>query len=150
MTRTLLNCEQGNSLVEMGFVAPILATLIIGTVDLSMAYSAELALEQAAQRTIERVQADSYQTSQNATLETEAESAAGAGSNATVSAWLECNGDGVKLDFNTGACTGGQPYARYVEIQVSRPFDPIFGKFFPGADAGGTVTLDSAAGIRVQ
>lgn len=148
--RRLLGCDRGNSFVELGLVAPVLTTLIIGTVDLSMAYSAELALEQAAQRTIERVQAKSYQTSHNSTLKADAENAAGAGSTATVSSWLECNGDGVKLDFTTGSCSAGEPFSRHVEIQVQRPFTPMFGKFFPGADANGSVTLAATAGIRVQ
>ena len=150
MIRSILSCERGNSIVELAFVAPILTTLIIGTIDLSTAYSAELALEQVAQRTIERVQSDSYQTSHNTTLETEAEAAAGTGSNATVTSWLECSGDGVKLNFNTGTCGAGVPYARHVEIEVTKPFDPMFGAYFPGASAGGTVTLDATAGIRVQ
>lgn len=150
MIRSLLRCERGNSLIEMALVAPVLTTLIIGTIDLSMAYSEELALEQAAQRTIERVQANTYTLSQNPTLQAEAQSAAGEGSTATVSSWLECNGDGVRLDFATGTCTAGDPYARYVEVQVRKPFDPMFGTFFPSANADGTVTLDATAGIRVQ
>jgi Flp pilus assembly protein TadG len=150
MIRSIIHCERGNSLVELGFVAPILTTLIIGTIDLSTAYSAELALEQVAQRTIERVQADSYQTTQNSTLESEAEAAAGTGSDATVTSWLECNGNGVKLNFNTGTCSAGVPYARHVEIQVTKPFDPMFGTYFPGANQNGTITLDATAGIRVQ
>lgn len=150
MIRALLKCERGNSLIELAFIAPMLTTLVIGTVDLSMAYSEELALEQAAQRTVERVQRSSYRSTQNSTLQSEAQTAAGAGSSATVTAWLECNGNGVRLDFDTGECEEGDPYARYVEVEVEKPFDPFFGRFFPGAGSGGTVTLDAAAGIRVQ
>lgn len=150
MIRSLFHCERGNSLIEMGFVAPILATVIMGTVDLSMAYSAELALEQAAQRTIERVQANTYNTGLNTSLKAEAEAAAGAGSTAKLGAWLECNGNGTKLDFDTGTCSETEPFARYVELQVQAPFDPMFGRFFPGAGANGTVTLEATAGVRVQ
>ena len=150
MIRRLLGCQKGNSLVELGFVAPILTTMIIGTVDLGMAYSAELSLEQAAQRAIERVQREGYTTTQNSTLQSDAQTAAGSGSTATVTSWLECNNDGVKLNFNTGVCATGVPYARYVEVQVQKPFDPMFGRFFPGASTGGTVMLDATAGIRVH
>jgi Flp pilus assembly protein TadG len=150
MIRSLFHCERGNSVIELGFVAPILATIIIGTVDLSMAYSAELALEQAAQRTIERVQANTYNTGLNPSLKTEAEAAAGAGSTATVSAWLECSDNGTKLDFTTGDCSNTEPFARHVELQVQAPFNPMFGRFFPGAGANGTVTLVATAGVRVQ
>lgn len=150
MMRSLLKCERGNALVELAFVAPILTTFIIGTIDLSMAYSAELSLEQAAQRTIERVQASTYDTSQDSALESEAQTAAGAGATADVTAWLECNGNGTKLDFNTGSCSDGEPYARYVQVEVQRSFTPMFGRYFPNADANGAVTLDATAGVRVQ
>lgn len=147
MIRRLLSCEGGNAIVELAFVAPILATFVIGTIDLSTAYSSELALEQAAQRTIERVQAKSYTTEDKAALENEAKAAAGGGATATISAWLECNGNGVKLDFDTGECGETDSYARYVELDMTRPFVPMFGEFFPG---GGTITLDATAGVRVQ
>lgn len=150
MIRKLLNCERGNSLIEMAFAAPILTTLIIGTVDLSMAYSAELEIEQVAQRSIERIQRESYRTSQKSALEAEARAAAGTGSTALITAWLECNGGGTRLNIDSGTCSAGEPYARYVEIQVTRPFSPMFGRYFPGANPNGTVTLDGTAGVRVQ
>ena len=96
--------ERGNSFIEMALFAPILAALLIGTVDLSRAYSAKLQLEQAAQRVIERVQATEYKTSDNSTLESEAAAAAGTGASADISAWLECNNDGAHLDYDTGTC----------------------------------------------
>ena len=147
MIGRVIRCERGNSLVELGFIAPILATFVIGTIDLSTAYSAELALEQAAQRTIERVQVKSYETTQKTALENEAKAAAGGGASATVTAWLECNGNGIRLDFDTGTCNEGDPYARYVELDMQQSFTPMFGEFFPG---GGTITLDATAGVRVQ
>ena len=48
--------EGGASIIELALVAPILATLLIGMVDLSRAYSRKLMLEQAAQRAIEKIQ----------------------------------------------------------------------------------------------
>ncbi len=48
--------ERGTSIIEMALAAPLLATFLIGMVDLSRAYSAKLQVEQAAQRTIEMVQ----------------------------------------------------------------------------------------------
>jgi Flp pilus assembly protein TadG len=52
--------ERGASIVELALVTPILASLLIGMVDLSRAYSYKLNLEQGAQRAIEKVQ--QYQT----------------------------------------------------------------------------------------
>jgi len=149
--RQLWNDEGGNSLIEMALFAPLLATLLVGTVDISRAYSSKLALEQAAQRVIEHVQASQYQTSDKSTFEAEAKAAAGSGSSATVTAWLECNNDGTHLDYDTGTCASAtDPYARYVQVTITQPFSPMFGtRFFPGA-SNGVVTLTATAGVRTQ
>jgi len=144
--------ERGNSFIEMAVIAPVLAALLVGTVDVSNAYSAKLSLEQAAQRVVEYVQRSGYQTSDNAALETEAETAAGAGSNATVTSWLECNNDGVHLNLDTGTCASETvPYARYTQITVTKAFRPMFGtRFFPGANSDGTYTVSAMSGMRTQ
>ena len=142
--------QRGNSVVELALVMPILATLLIGIVDISRAYSAKLALEQAAQRTIELMQRSSYTITDNSIYETDTETAAGTGSNATITNWLECNNNGVALNYTTGTCTAGQPYARYALITVTKPFAPtIRSRFLPGANAG-TYTITARAGIRTQ
>lgn len=143
--------ERGNSLIEMGLAAPLLAALLIGAIDISRAVSIRLELEQAAQRTIELVQRSGFQESQLPALEDEAEAAAGvpAGS-ATGEAWLECDGSNTKLAF-TGSCSAGQAYARYVSISIDRTFTPVFGtSYFPGANNDGTITVTATAGVRVQ
>lgn len=143
--------ERGNSLIEMGFVLPILATILVGSVDISRAYSGKLQLEQAAQRTIERIQRTEYRTTDNSTYQTDAQTAAGTGSAATIAAWLECNNDGTHLDFDTGTCNSTDTINRYVQVTVTKPFTPMFGtRFFPGANSNGTVTLSATAGIRTQ
>jgi len=144
--------ERGNSLIEMALVMPVLATLLIGTVDLSRAYSAKLQVEQAAQRTIELIQVSDYQTANNSTYQSDAQTAAGSGSSATVTSWLECNNNGVHLDYDTGTCSSStDPYARYVQITVTQSFTPLFGtRFFPRANSNGTVTVTATAGVRKQ
>ncbi len=144
--------ERGNSLIEMALVTPVLATLLVGTVDLSRSYSTKLQVEQAAQHTIELIQVSDYKTTNNSTYETEAETAAGTGSDATIASWLECNADGVHLDYDTGTCANAtDPYARYVQVTVSQSFTPLFGtRFFPGANSNGTVTVRATAGVRTQ
>ncbi len=52
--RVLLN-QSGSIIIELAIVAPIIALLAIGAVDLSNAYSRKLALEQGAQRAIEKI-----------------------------------------------------------------------------------------------
>jgi Flp pilus assembly protein TadG len=147
--------ERGNSFVEMAFIVPILATLLAGMVDISRAVSTDLQLEQATQHTIERIQAigTQYKTTNNSTYQADAAAAAGVNTgDVTVTSWLECNNDGVKLNYDTGTCSSGTaPYARYVTVSAQKNFTPIFGtRFFPGANSDGTFTLHSTAGVRIQ
>jgi Flp pilus assembly protein TadG len=143
--------ERGNSVIELALTAPLLASLFIGMVDISRSVSAKVTVEQAAQRAVEKVQARDFKTSYESTIEADAEAAAGSGSNATVDAWLECNNDGVHLDYDTGACGTGVSYARYVKVSITNSFTPIFGtRFFPGANANGSVTVLGQATLRVQ
>lgn len=150
--RSILRDQRGNSFIEMAFAAPLLATLLIGTVDISRAVAAKVDVEQAAQRTLEKVQAESdFKTNQISGLVTDATQAAGAGSSATVDAWLECNNDGIHLDYDTGTCSPTVSYARYVQVTVTSSYTPMFGtKFFPGARANGTVAVNGKALVRVQ
>jgi Flp pilus assembly protein TadG len=142
--------ERGNSFLEMALAAPLIASLFVGMVDISRAVSAKVELEQAAQRAVEKVQAQSvFKSNQAATVKSDAEAAGGTGSTATVTYWLECNHDGVKLDFDTGSCSAGQSYARYVNVAIQKAFTPLYGNMFPGA-TNGTVTVKGAAVVRVQ
>jgi hypothetical protein len=143
--------DRGNSAIELALAAPLLASLLIGMVDISRAVTKKMNLEQAAQRAVEKAQARDYKSSDSSTIKADAEAAAGTGSTATVDAWLECNHDGVHLDFDTGACGTGVPYARYVKVKVSGTYTPIFGtRFFPGANANGSVNVAGQATLRVQ
>lgn len=149
---SLLSDERGNSFVEMALVLPLFAALLVSTMDISRAHSMKMNLEQAAQRTVEKIQASTYMTSQNAALKSEAESAAGSGSTATVTSWLECNYDGVKLDYASGTCgSPTAPYARYVQVQIQQTYTPQFtSSVFSSKNSDGTVTLTAAAGVRTQ
>src|SRR5436190_301885 len=145
--------ERGNSFVEMAFIVPILTTLFFGMVDISRAVSTDLQLEQATQHTIERIQAigTQYKTTSNSTYQADAAAAAGVNaSDVTVSSWLECSNDSVKLNYNTGTCSSGTaPYARYVTVSIQKNFTPIFGtRFFPGDNSGGTFTLHTTSVAR--
>ncbi|HZB69585.1 MAG TPA: TadE/TadG family type IV pilus assembly protein [Sphingomicrobium sp.] len=149
--RSLGRDERGTSLIEMALIAPLLAALLVGVVDISRGVSVKLQVEQAAQRSIELIQRSEYKTADKATYEADAQTAAGTGSTATLTAWMECNGNGVQLDIDTGTCGATDAVARYVQMTVQKPFTPMFGtRFFPNANSNGTVTVDATAGIRVQ
>jgi Flp pilus assembly pilin Flp len=150
MIRGLFRCERGNSFVEMALMAPLLATLLIGMVDISRGVSAKLKAVQVAQRIVEKVQRSGFQPSQASALETEAETAAGVGSNATVTSWLECGTSTARLSF-TATCSPGQPYSRHMEITLTNTFMPVFGtNLIPGANPNGSYTVQGRAGVRVQ
>lgn len=154
--RNLLRDDRGASIIELAFVAPIFATMLVGMTDLSRGFSAKLQLTQAAQRSIEKVMQTSFQTGAVDTLKAEAASAAGVDVSAvTIDYWLQCNGvrqNGVdKATAYNGVCPNGQAYARYIQVEITKVYTPMFTKVkFAGANADGTYTLHGKAGIRVQ
>ena len=148
--RSLGRDESGASIIELAMVAPVLAALLMGMVDISRAYSARLQLEQAAQRSIEKVQQYRTTTSTYSTLQTEAATAAGVSTtDVTVDYWLECNG--VRQTAYTTVCPTVQTRVRYITVSITKKFSPMFGtRFFPGANSDGTYTITADAGLRTQ
>jgi Flp pilus assembly protein TadG len=149
----LARSEDGTSIVEMGFAAPILSLLLIGMVDMSRAYSAKLQLEQVAQRTIEKVQNADYVESADYKTALKAEAAAAAEVSTTavtINSWTECNNNGTKLAFTTSCSNVDDPYARYVEVSIDKTYTPMFKTRFAGARADGTYNLTGKAGVRIQ
>lgn len=146
----LLRDERGSSLIEMGLALPVLATMLVGMVDLSRAFSERLQLEQAAQRSIEKVMQYQASSSTYDTLEAEAAAAAGVDEDdVTVDYWLECNGT-RQPDYD-GSCPSGQVYSRYITVSINKDYTPMFGtRFFPRANEDGTFTLVGEAGLRTQ
>ena len=161
MTRTppaLLRDEGGASIIEMALMLPVLATLLIGMVDISRAYSAKLQLEQAAQRSIEKAMNGKKKTSLFDTLQAEAVAAASVSASAVeIKYWLECNGVSqntstatMKADYEDKVCGAGTTQARYVNVRIQKAFTPMFSTKFLGANSDGTFTLVGQTGIRVQ
>lgn len=157
--------ERGASLIELALVAPFLATLIIGVVDLSGAYSARLQLEQASQRTIEKaMQAEredinGLNVTFLATLKAEGAAAAGVDPSAvTVRYWLECNGVNQNTslatmddDYGHSCPNATDAYARYVKVSIQKSYTPLFNSVrLSGQNADGTYTLTGTTTVRVQ
>jgi Flp pilus assembly protein TadG len=140
---SLLRESAGAVTIELAMVAPILAAMLIGLVDLSHAYSTKLRLEQAAQRTVERVMQNGFGVADAPALKSDAEAAAGNGATATVTWWLECNA--VKQTSSTayaGSCPDGQQYSRHVQVSIVKPHTALI--------MDRTWNLVGVAGIRVQ
>jgi len=140
---SLLRNGAGNVTIELALLAPILAAMLIGLVDLSNAFSDKLRLEQIAQRSIEKVMQKGFKVADVADLETEAEAAAGAGSDANATYWLECNDAKMTgASAYTDGCADGDKYARYVQMEITKSYAAMI--------APTSWTLVGKAGIRIQ
>jgi Flp pilus assembly protein TadG len=148
--------ERGTSIVEMGLLIPVLATVVIGVADISRAYSQKLLLEQAAYRAIEKVQ--QYQSTESTydTLKNDVVAAATAAgfsdvtaSNVTVDYWLECGG--VRQSTYDTSCSTAPATARWISIDVTHNFTPMFASSkWPGSNSNGSYTLHGRASLRTQ
>jgi Flp pilus assembly protein TadG len=164
--------ERGSVIIELAIVAPVLALMAIGVVDLSNAYSRKLALEQGAHRAIEKImQTTDYDTVEN-TLTNEAvcqvngtnpdgtcKPAPITGSNVTVSWRLECtdSGGAITTQTTTSAATfdlfvcsaGTAKEARYIQIALTDNYQAMFPVHFSGFSFGG-YPITATAGMRTQ
>ncbi len=172
MMRHILRNERGAAVIELALVAPVLAVGVIGIVDLSNAFSRKLALEQGAQRAVEKImQTTSYSTVEN-TLTTEAvcqvngmnangscKTSPITSSNVTVTWRLQCTSSGGTVTsrtttdsatFDTYVCPAGTAsQAKYVQIALTDKYTPLFPVHFASFNTGdGTYHLSATAGVR--
>lgn len=170
----LVTDARGAAVVELALVAPVLAVLMIGVIDMSNAYSRKLALEQGAQRAIEKIMQTTEDTTVDATLTNEVlcqvngTNAGGTcktspitASNVTVSYRLECKaaGGAISTQISTDAvafdaltCAGGTvSEARYIQVAVTDKYRPMFPVHFGGYNTtDGTYHVSATAGMRTQ
>jgi Flp pilus assembly protein TadG len=139
--------ERGVSAVEFAFLAPILATLIMGIIDLSTGLSHRFTLQQAVNRSLEMVQANRVGTGREggtpdyAFLRQEVATAANVPlANVTLTQYRECNG--TRASTYEGACADDVDMARYMQLEVTRDFT---GKMYLKP-----VVLRASAAVRVQ
>lgn len=135
--------------MELAIVAPVFATLLIGMVDIGRGYSMKLQLEQAAQRAIEKVMNGQADKSTAAALKTEAATTAGVPeTDVVVDYWLEC--DSARQASYDTVCTSGAVYRRYLTVQISKTFTPMFATKWLGANSDGSFTVVGKTGVRTQ
>ena len=143
--------------IEIGLVAPILASMLLGMSELSLGFSAKLKLEQVAQTAIEKVMQGQAKanTDSAALLKAEAASLAGVPlANVTVSFFLECvnatSGVAVVTTPYTSVCTTTEESRRYMKVIITKAHVPLFGLGFPGTNAAGNYDLTGKTSVRVQ
>jgi Flp pilus assembly protein TadG len=143
--------RRGIAAVEFGFVAPLLALLLLGISDIAMAVAAKMSAQQAAARAIEMVNVSGLNSAAFSQVRAEAATAAGvAVDQVAVSSWLEC--DGVKqADFDT-SCASGAQTARFISLVVNATYDPMFDIAFKALGIGrnGLVPVTGKASVRLQ
>jgi hypothetical protein len=151
----------------------VLAIAVVGTVDMSNAYSRKLALEQGAQRAIEKIMQTTGDQTVEATLATEAvcqvngvnadgscKSSPISASDVTVTYRLECtdtsagtvssqtSSDATAFDALT--CPSSTKDSRYIQVALVDKYTPLFPVHFAAYNADGTYHLSATAGMRTQ
>jgi Flp pilus assembly pilin Flp len=145
--RSLLGEDRGTAAIELAIIAPMLATLVVGVVDLSNGFSRKLALEQATQRAIEKVMQTTDTLPVEDVIKAEASAAAGIPiANVTVTYRLECN-EVAKPSYDD-ECTSGQRESRYLMVTATDKYTPMFAASIAGANADGTYHLSATSGLR--
>lgn len=145
--RFLLGDDRGTAAIELAIIAPMLATMIVGVVDLSNGFSRKLALEQATQRAIEKVMQTTETMPPEDVIKAEAAAAAGIPvTNVTVTYRLECN-EVAKPSYDD-ECTAAQRQARYLLVTATDKYTPMLPVKFGGIDADGTYHLSATSGLR--
>jgi Flp pilus assembly protein TadG len=139
--------RRGASIIELALALPVLSILLVGLVDMASLFSAQLSLQQAAARSLERVQVNGTTTNFDF-IRTEAATAAGVPeSQVTVETWLEC--EHVKQAASVTACAETAQAGRYLKVTINSSYVPFFG-FSPlgTRQANGSVALSAAASVR--
>ena len=164
--------DRGAAVIELALVAPIFALVVIGIVDVSNAYSRKLALEQGAQRAIEKIMQTTEDSTVEATLANEAicqvngtksdgtcKSAPITASNVTITYRLECSNGGTinstqtttsSTAFDAMTCNAGERESKYIQVNLTDKYSPMFPIHFSGIDSDGTYHIDATAGMRTE
>lgn len=162
MTRALkmlLRDLRGTAVVELALIAPVLIVVIIGVIDVSIAYGHKLELEQAVQRSIEKVMQTTGEDTVEGTIKEEVlcqyngvdnngdcETDRIVADDVTVEFRLECNNVVTPWDDD---CPNGQVEARYIRATAVDTYMPMFPIAF-GSGPNGSYAMSVTAGVRVS
>lgn len=158
---SLCGDRRGTATIELALFAPVLATMVIGVIDMSMAYSRKLQVEQSAQRAIEKVMQTTGVKSVAETIVDEVALQAGIpadekASKISVTYSLECDDEAPLTEtdadeFDLLSCAEGTVRkARYIEVEVRDTYDPMFNMTFAGVGDDGKYHIRAKAGMRTQ
>lgn len=147
--KRLAGDKRGVAVVELAFVAPVLAVMVVGVIDMSNSFSRKLKLEQAAQRSLEMVMHTTGDTTAEAAIESEVMDEAGVTADqVTVTRRLEC--DGVEVADITLNCDADEIEARYFVVAINDTYEPMFPLTFAGVNDDGVYEIRAVAGMRIK
>lgn len=145
LIKRLARSTRGAATIELALITPILATMLIGLVDITTAFNRKLELEQAVQRSVERIMQTTTNLPVEENIKAEAAEAAGIETSAvTVTYSLTC--DGADTPY-ANDCDPGEAEVRYITVAATDTFTPMF----PLAHLGiidDHFTIDVETGIR--
>lgn len=141
--------RRGTAIVELGLAAPVLACIVIGMTDIANVFSRKLALEQGAQRAIEKQMQTTGADTPEGTIKSEAALQANVDpAEVTVSYLLFCN-NVAKTPYSAD-CDPGEVEVRYLSVTVTDIYDPIFPIKYGPVRTDGTYVVSATAGMRTQ
>lgn len=147
MLKRLRSDNRGAAIIELAIMAPVLAALTIGVVDMSNAFGRKLNLEQAAQRSVEKVMNTTADTTPTQTIIDEASAQAKVDADQIeVEYYLEC--DGTKSEAET--CAEDETSEKWLLVTVNDTYEPMFPVHFAGIGNDGKYHIEASAGMRVQ
>lgn len=160
--RHLRSDEGGAAIIELALVAPVMALLTVGMVDMSNAFSAKLQLEQAGQRAVEKIMQTTGENTVQGTIASEAvcqfngtnadgscKSAPLTEDDVTVTHRLECDGVLKVTTADDEDCAVGAKESRWIEVKIDYDFTPLFPIHFAGY-ADGKYHMSTIAGMRTE
>lgn len=124
--RRLLVASEGNGLIELAVVMPVLTMMVLGLTDAARAYILKVHIEQVARTGGEYAVASKDRIPDPSEIQSQLASDSGLPqSDITVTRWLEC--DGVSEGDVDYCATSSEQPAQYIAIDVTDTFEPVFG-----------------------
>lgn len=156
---SLFREQRGAAMIELAFVAPVIALLTVGVVDLSNGFGTKLRVEQAAQRSIEKVMQTTGVLTVEDTIAAEAvcqyngtnadgtcKTAPLTTADVVVTHRLECD----NVVTAAADCLDTEKESRWIQVKVSTDYTPMFPLHFTGIAANGKYHIQSVAGMRTK
>lgn len=162
--RALRKSEEGSAAVELAIVASTFAVMAGGVIDITTAFNRKVELEQALQRSLEKIMNTTTQTTPTQTIKDEVVAAISGiePEDVTVDYLLECDDeiqpqsevpetdtDSTEEPDASAGCDPTQVQRRYVSATVTDEFVPFFSNPKLGM-LGTTFNISAKAGMRVE